>query len=239
MKKILLTTCLCVLAAAVFAPGVFAQGGSTITIIHEDGSKDVIDLGTSAKPAPAPEVVQEAYPEAIPDVAPAPDPIPEGVAEPAPMEPPKAPVEPVPAPEIVAEPEPEQVVEESAPKPAPKKAAAPKPVKKADVPKPRRKPYRAVEGETPAETAAMPQVPAAISRDKAVYIALEAAPPSRDVEVIERANEYAVLFKTEEGVYEVLVDRQSGVILSTQMLENVRNTVPPGHLPARVNLPKD
>ena len=52
MKRFLLTSAVCIFA---FAPSVFAQGANTITVIHEDGSKDVLELGGKAsKKAPEP-----------------------------------------------------------------------------------------------------------------------------------------------------------------------------------------
>lgn len=199
MRKILLTSVMCILTLPAFGQG------STITVIHDDGSKDVIDLGEDAISQHAPEKT----PPAIDVIHAEPN-----VEEPAPSKP-------------VAV----QAVPESAPavkQPAPKPKLAAKQAKAAVIQTPSKKPHRQVL-----------QAGEAITRDKALYIALSEAPPSRDVEIQEMLSPkgtpmYAVLFKDEAGVYEVLVDGISGVILSSGKLSKANEKhVQPGHLPMR------
>ncbi len=78
---------------------------------------------------------------------------------------------------------------------------------------------------------------APITKQKALYIALADAPPSRDVQVFnvqaEQGSAYSVLFKTESGMYEVLVDGSSGIIIHSGNVKVERSFVEPGHLPSR------
>lgn len=157
--------------------------------------------------------------------------------------------EPEVAPETIPEPvveKPKEAVQKPAKKPAPKPAAKPA-VKKAKVmkrvPLPGRKPVRDVavgEGASVPDVGAplAPSQPdAGISKERALSIALEKAPPAREFEVNERGDVYAVLFKTEDGAQEVIVDRYTGEILSSKSLEAVGNSVPPGYLPRPVAVP--
>ena len=201
MKRFLLILMLCVVAAPVMA-----QEANVITIIREDGSKEVIPLG-----GPAPAVPEPAAERSAPKV------------------------------EVETRPAPEAVVEQ--PKIAPSVKRVAKPVSQPKIqpsvkPKakrvrqdalafvPPRKPHRQV----------MPSGQV-ITKDKALYIALSEAPPSRDVQVYsvqsERGAAYSVLFKTDEGAYEVLVDAGSGVILNSGAVQVERSYVKPGHLPTR------
>jgi uncharacterized membrane protein YkoI len=76
---------------------------------------------------------------------------------------------------------------------------------------------------------------AAITRERALYIALEDAPPASRSEVIESRFEghdtYSVIFGTEDGDYEVTVDRASGQILQSGFMVKDTAPVKPGHLP--------
>lgn len=182
-------------------------------------------------PVEAVEPKEDIAPEAEPEVAP--ETIPEPVAEPAPV------VE-----------KPKEAVQKPAKKPAPKPAAKPV-VKKAKVmkrvPIPGRKPVRAdsqsasVGAGSGVPDAGAPLAPsrpdAGISKERALSIALEKAPPAREFEVNERGDLYAVMFKDEGRALEVLVDRYTGEILSSKSLEAVGNSVPPGYLPRPVAVP--
>jgi len=72
---------------------------------------------------------------------------------------------------------------------------------------------------TAAEIAAIPppSLNDVIHQNEAVGIALKYAPPSRDFRVLRRLHNgqpvYAVLFRTDNGVYEVVVDAFSGRVL--------------------------
>lgn len=209
MKRFLLISAMCVLAVSAVAPVAFSQEANVITIIREDGSKEVIPL----EPAPAvPEPVQRA-PRVEVETRPAPQAAPKAVPRAA-------------APKIA--PTIERVAKPSSrPKIKPTvKPQARKVRKDALALIPPRKPHRQV-------------LPAGevITKDKALYIALNEAPPSRDVQVYsvqgDRGAAYSVLFKTEEGAYEVLVDAGSGVILSSGAVQVEQSYVKPGHLPAR------
>lgn len=225
MKKFILGLSVCVLTFPVVAGDAFAQQANTITIIREDGSKEVIPLETAP---PVPERVERAprlEVETKPSVAPsaAPKAAPESVSEPV-----------VPRVERVAPPvsqDKPKVVEQQPAKPAKKPAPKTVAAKRAPLDPlaiiPPRKPHRQV-------------LPAGevITKEKALYIALAEAPPSRDVQVYsvptEQGSAYSVLFKTDDGMYEVLVDAASGVILSSGAVQVEHGYVKPGHLPARV-----
>ncbi len=81
-----------------------------------------------------------------------------------------------------------------------------------DVPMPSRKPYAESQSGEPVEEGTV------ITKKIATAIALEIAPPSRSLIVQNRVmNErpvYAVIFKTEDGPYEILVDGLSGKVLA-------------------------
>jgi len=230
MKTFLLSSCLCVLAFPVFAQG------DAITIIRDDGTKGVIPLGSGngsagsgvsaqdsvvmRKRPPAVEVEIAREPvmraERVDDVVHGDVPALNIVSEP----------EVETKPEAQAEPASELRQEVVKPKAKPQVKA--KVAAVSDVPKPARKPYRrpleAPTGEP-------------ISKDEALNIALSEAPPSRDVQVnvIEdgQGRLYSVIFKTEDGGYEVLVDGVGGVILRSGKIENGQALVEPGHLPMR------
>lgn len=207
MKRLLLTAALC---AFVFP--VFAQDANVITIIREDGTKEVIPLGGSAPPVPrapvprTPRVETRTKPSVVP----------QRVEEAAPV---------VPKIERVAPPVSQPKTTKTA---KPKIKPTVKSRSKDELAfSPPRKPHR---------RAVVPKGEA-ITKDKALYIALAEAPPSRDVQVFtvqgEQGVAYSVLFKTEDGMYEVLVDGASGVILNSGAVQVERSFVEPGHLPAR------
>lgn len=202
MKRFLLTAALC---AFVFP--VFAQDANVITIIREDGSKEVIPLGGPPPPVP------EAVPPRAPRV--------ETRTKPAPRVDTADPV--VPKIERVAPPTSQPKTKMAKPKTKPAVKKRPKDVLALVPP---RKPHRQL-------------MPAGepITKDKALYIALAEAPPSRDVQVFpvqsEQGLAYSVLFKTEDGMYEVLVDGASGLIMNSGTVQVERSFVEPGHLPAR------
>lgn len=209
MKRILLATILCLSAPA------FAADDSeyTIKVIGDDGSVQVLDLRQSAQPAP---------PSAPPPEA-------------APAKPP-----PVKQEAAVARPVPEDVVPE--PAPAPQKAPEPKKpaVKKAAVKAPPPPPPQAVKPPPlPVQRQAAPGKAPVITRGKAISIALGYAPPSSDVEVF-RSNYqgrevYAVIFKTEGGFHEVLIDDQTGKVLESRESAHFQpRSSQPGHLPVEL-----
>jgi len=208
MKRFLLMFALCVVAVPVMAPEAFSQGANVITIIRDDGTKDVIELG--GPPPPVPERIQRP-----PTIEVETGSLPAPHVAPEPFEP-KIP----PSVERVAKPE---------SKPKIKPTVKPKAIKKrvdalAFVPP--RKPYRRfIPSDEP------------ITKDRALYIALNDAPPSRDVQVYpvqsSRGPAYSVLFKTEEGAYEVLVDAESGLILNSGAVKVEHSYTKPGHLPSR------
>jgi len=190
-----------------FSLPVLAQD-NVITIIRDDGSKEVIDLGGSA---PKPEVVKT----------------PPKVVVETPVQNPARDVEaqaPVPVPVEQKEAKP------SKPKPvaalAKTKTLKPKTVKREAVQKPLKKPHRQI-------------LPAGepITKEKALYIALAEAPPSKDVRVYSTKTDewydYSVMFKVEEGDYEVVVDGLTGVIKDSGYVDADQTLVKPGHLPVR------
>ena len=127
-----------------------------------------------------------------------------------------------------AEPEPEVA---PAADPAPtKKKAKPKKAKKLDALAmiPPRKPYF----RKPSVIDGQP-----ISKEEAIAIALFEAPPAKNYEVFPRDRgqglEYAVLFRTEDGAYEVVIDALSGKIVESGSLKPLDAHVLPGHLPLR------
>lgn len=223
MKRYLLASAV---VLSVVAVPVLAQE-NTITIIHEDGSQDVIQLGGKKAPAPAPapksaprvEVETKPAPQPVTEVAPVPEAVP--AQEPVAAEPimPKV--------ERIAEP-----VSKPVPKKEEKKAAPVKSVQKTGPQKaaprdplafvPLRKPHRRVITQD-----------TVITKEKALYIALGEAPPSRDVQVMERDGAYSVIFKTEDGPYEVLIDASNGVVQRSGLIEQTAPVTKPGHLPAR------
>lgn len=66
-----------------------------------------------------------------------------------------------------------------------------------------------------------PEIPPGrqVSRDLALAIALENAPPARSVHVLPRTHEgkpvFVVRFKTENGPHDVIIDRRSGEIITS------------------------
>ena len=218
MKRYLLASAV---VLSVMAVPVTAQE-NTITIIHEDGSKDVIQLGGNKAPAPAPapkapprvEVETKHAPQSVTEVAPVPEAVP--AQEPAAAEPIMPKVERIAEP--VSKPVPKKEEKKAAPAKVAKKAAPRDPL--AFVPL--RKPHRRVMTQD-----------TVITKEKALYIALGEAPPSRDVQVMERDGAYSVIFKTEDGPYEVLIDASNGVVQRSGLIEQTAPVTKPGHLPVR------
>lgn len=193
-----------------------------ITVINEDGSQTTFAPGqeTATKPAPAPE------PEVQKSQEPEPEPLPIAKeTQPEPM--PK----PEPAPKTEnSKPEPPK---EPAPKP---KAAEKQPVETEPVhildtveweapPVPPRKPVFEVAAPAPAKPIIPPHPRdiKVISQNTAIGIALDKAPPSKDFKVFAQEYKgkpvYSVMFRTEDGPYEVLVDAVTGRILDKGYLQ--------------------
>jgi uncharacterized membrane protein YkoI len=110
-------------------------------------------------------------------------------------------------------------------RPAPKTVSIQKPVKAAPPPKPAVKSAPIPPKETGMAKVVTPQ-PEAVPQDVIVTeklakrIALKIAPPAKDMTVLYRTyegkNVYLVRFKTEEGLFDVLVDMITGDILATK-----------------------
>lgn len=198
--------------AVLFSAQAFAQD-NIIRIIKEDGSVVEFEMGRPP----------EAAPEPAPVSASAPEPEPESTA--LPKSEPKAPA--------VVEKEPMAGVPETASQNAqapvaekPKKAAKPKAVVKtkastSTVPIPMRKPaaakYAAPDVYAPSRSDVTPGE-TVITKNVALAIALENdAPPARSVQVLPRNYEgrpvFVVQFRTEDGLYDMLIDRRSGEIV--------------------------
>lgn len=196
-------------------PALAESGDNMIRIINKDGSVTEFEI-PAEKRLPPP---------AQPETAPAP------ATSPAPEAPSLAPqtalpeaAAPAPSPEPVLAPE----------STAPPKAKIVKVKKKAKprvfVPTPRHKPLATLA----LPPASPPQAPGEITREQAITIALEVAPPARSMDVERRSYEdrivYVVAFRTDDGVQDVLVDAKSGDIVT--VLEKARSVPKPGHLPA-------
>lgn len=220
MKRILLTSAMAV-SICVFGSAAFAQGNS-ITIIHDDGSKEVIELGSSVPDvAPSPALKATPRVEVVPRA--------ERVAPPvsSPAVPPDAAAEPKVVPVLEKEFQPKPKLEpQTKPQPKQQESVPSQRLAKEHVQVPPRKPHRQVisNGEQ-------------ITKDKALYIALSEAPPARDVQVkaieTSQGNDFSVIFETDDGGYEVLVDGLSGVIKHSGAIEKGQSLVQPGHLPVR------
>lgn len=232
MRKILLASTMLIFSLPAFAE----ESGSFIKIIHEDGHVDVIDIAPSApakQPEPPPiEVTPDR--QAMPgEVKPAQVPM---IVE---EQTPKAPAEPKAEkgkPDVS-----DTAMRAPAPKPLPvKKPAAAKkeaPVKTQEVaaapPVPQEP--RAV---TPPRMPVQRTLPegSEIGRSKAIAIAIDYAPPSSDIEVFladyEEKPAYAVVFKTEDGFHEVIIDKVLGTVLDSRESQAFNTgQVRPGHLP--------
>ena len=210
MKRILLAAMVCLSAPALAAD----DSEYTIKVIGEDGSVQVLDLRQAPNaPDPLPHPAEPAAPE-----VPSPAPVKEEVSAVPPV--PKAER----APKAAAAPAPQK----AAKKPAVKKAvvkAAPPPPPQAVKPPP-----------LPVQRQAAPGRPPVITRGKAISIALGYAPPSSDVEVFRSDYQgqevYAVIFKTEDGFHEVLIDDQTGKVLESRESAYFQSrSSRPGHLP--------
>ena len=220
-----------------------------ITVINEDGSKTTFNPGETAttKPAPAPKAEPEQKPQDTPKQAEpksVPKPAPKSEAEPEPVKEQQTPAqkqkaEPKPAPAPKAEPKKEQPpaapksqpVEK--PQPAGKTLAEPQhildTIEWGAPPVPPRKPVFEQAAPISSESASKPIIPPSprdirvISQNTAIGIALDHAPAAKDFKVF--ANEYkgkpaySVMFRTDDGPYEVLVDAVTGRILDKGYLQ--------------------
>ena len=201
MKKLFLFSA----AVLIFLPAAaYAQGA--ITIIHEDGSKDVVDLSKKAVDEPPP--AEAPPPAAVPSIPPAPS------AKPAETlefdDPPVA----------------EKAVKTKKPKPQ-KPAAKPRPK-----PAPPVEEVKPVPPPMPVQRAA--PMGKGLSKKQAIRIALDYAPPSSDVAVLPTSADdgnpaLAVRFKTENGYTDVILDNETGKVLDTQKFENT-GAARPGYL---------
>ncbi len=117
--------------------------------------------------------------------------------------------------------------------PAPVKRAKKKAVKKAYAPPP---PRTVKPPPLPVQRKIQSGATTTITRGKAISIAMGYAPPSSDVEVFRSEYEgtpvFAVVFKTEDGFHEVLIDDQSGKVLESRESQDFSAKAAPGHLPA-------
>lgn len=181
----------------VFAFPACAQEEGAIKIIQPDGSVVVFKIPQApAQPAQDPAPL-EPEPQ---------QPAPEPVALP--------PSSPLPLPQ-------EAVQAPTPPKPVPLPAGRPeKAVTKKAVPQ--SKPQKIVKRSAEPSAAAPPVLPpgAEITREVAIAIALQNAPPVRSVDAFPRLYNdkpvFVVVLKTEAGDYDVLVDVQTGAIITPQ-----------------------
>ena len=189
----------------------------TIKVIGDDGSVQVLDLRKKKSDVPAQGEAEPAAPPAAP--------------EPAPQPANKAPV---------------KDVVKSAPPPKASPAPKSKPVKKAKaVPQkiipipPRLPPQRRLQQPDVQQASVVgpvqPPPPSALSRGQAIAIALDYAPPSTDMEVYRHDYQgrevYAVMFKTEDGFHEVLLDPVRGTVLESRKSTAFTAQSRPGYLP--------
>lgn len=135
---------------------------------------------------------------------------------------------------LEASPAPKAAVEQAVHKPEHKPVPR-KPVQKAALPSPTPAPVREIVKPPPLPIQRDIQSGAAITRGRAVSIALGYAPPSSDVEVFRSVFEgqdvFAVVFKTEDGFHEVLVDSRSGKVLVSRESDDFQARAAPGYLP--------
>ena len=212
----------CVMAVFAMLPlPAGAAGDNAIKIVNEDGSVTVFEIPKEAvKAAPPPEKggwglrrrPEERRREET--AAPAPEAVEyEELAVPA-EEPPE---------EYVPPQKPVETIDWRG-EPVGKAAAPAENARPAEIvkliPVPGRKPLR-----TPASMARVDEVPdsfplpqgGVIPQNRAVAIAIDRAPPARDFDVFRRMHGdrrvYAVVFRTDSGPYEVLVDAQSGDVV--------------------------
>lgn len=175
-------------------------------------------------------------PKAKTEVDPEPQPIKEQQA-PAPAQKQKAEPKPAPAPKAEPKKEPLPAAPKSQPveKPQPAEKTQAEPQHILDTiewgapPVPPRKPVYEQAAPTSSKSASKPIIPPSprdirvISQNTAIGIALDHAPPAKDFKVF--ANEhkgkpaYSVMFRTDDGPYEVLVDAVTGRILDKGYLQ--------------------
>ena len=177
---------------------------NVIRIINDDGTETVVELPGATKTPPPPSVpekVQEPVVKKIPARPP--------VFKPEKLTPKKA-AKPA-APEKIQKAAVQKPVAVKPPKKKPD--TAPAPLKKESVGKVMEKPQPQ---EIPQGTV--------ITEKLAKRVALEIAPPARNITVLERSYEdqpvYLVRFKTDAGFYDVLVSRENGQIVATKDVPN-------------------
>lgn len=243
MKPFLVLFIVCVL----FNVSAFAQ--DVITIIDEDGKAQSIDI-TAPKRPEAPPSLEDVIDKTIASPeAPSIDAVPEKpVVETMPKDLPETaskldlPAEKKSVPLTKSEPKetPPKVQEPQAPQKAvqanqitgSKRTKQAKPdVKKAIMVKPRRKPVRSVQE----QNSIVDGRP--IAQNTALSIAINEAPPSNDFQIYRSfqgdAPIYQILFKTDQGFYEVQIDAFEGQILFSDYRDDLDTyiTPKPGHLP--------
>lgn len=194
---------------------------NVIRIIKEDGTVVEFEMG---RPPEAVPVAEEQAPEAEKAVMPS-SPEQETATVPAAEE---SPVSEQPAAqdsieEITAEPAAPSPLPDVKPKSEPEK---PKQAARKDTaPVPPRKPagaqYAAPDAYVPSRSDITPGL-SVISKDVALAIALEnGAPPAHSVQVLPRTYEgrdiFVVQFRTENGLYDMLVDRHSGALIERDL----------------------
>jgi outer membrane biosynthesis protein TonB len=198
--------------------GAYAQGVNpySITIIQDDGTKAVVDIGKPQEKAQKPEEPAKAPEQASP---PSREPEPAPSQEPIAQKPNKAGVAPKPSKKSAP---PEQI----RPKPIEKTQSAvnPQTVKPPQKPAPEQREVLA-----PGEF---------IAPERAFSIASEDAPPSSGFKAYKAVIDdtrpgYGFIFETEQGPYKVVVDARDGMIAISRY-ENQRSSAQkPGHLPVR------
>ena len=201
---------------------IFAQAFAqdhVIRVIGDDGNETVVEIPSPNAPARAPE--KPASPSE-PVVKKVPS---RSILDPVPTQTQPA-AAPALTPPAITKTAPDIPVR-SAPIPKPKtvKAAA---IKKPVAPRPSAKPLPPMpDPALDPEKAAYYAPPKAVdgkevSQKLAKRIALEIAPPSRNIQVFPRTFEdrpvHVVRFKTDDGFFDVLVDRENGEILATKDL---------------------
>lgn len=179
-----------------------------IRVIQEDGSTVEIDIpgAVQVPPRPAPELVPD--PLSDPLYEPLSEPLPEPVPVVAP-----ASVAPDATTEKLLETEvsPEQEGAETIAQPEPVEPDYPRPDRKPRVPV-----VEKIEAAAPANKAG-PVMTGPLTRDQAVQVALDYAPPARRMQILPRIYEgrkvYVVAFFTDNGREDILVDMISGEIV--------------------------
>ena len=143
-----------------------------------------------------------------------------------------------PTPPRVVPPEPAPIPQPRVPKGFEQQVSAP-PVTEKEAPKKevKKKKRKAVKRAKPGPKFKPRQAPEGveITPALAMSIAIDHAPPSSDMKIFrsdyQGQSVYAVVFKTDEGFEEVLVDSITGKVLKVRPSEHFDATPKPGHLP--------